>query len=203
MLFDSAIFRLWKLNLDGLQGATANRCVFQSILFEWGCFRMALTQRERHNANAKRRNAKTKQQLGMSASTAYHRLVKSLLFKLAKEAGKNFCFRCSTIIVTEEEFSIEHIEDWCNRKNACELYFALDNITFSHRSCNRKAAHLFPVGGWNKGNWQHGLTGYRYGCRCEICRQIYSEATKKWPSRRKPGESISQEAGPVSKTGGT
>ena len=75
MLFDSAIFRLWKLNLDGFQGATANRCVFQSILFEWGCFRMALTQRERHNINAKRRNAKTKQQLGMSASTAYHRLV--------------------------------------------------------------------------------------------------------------------------------
>jgi hypothetical protein len=41
--------------LDGFQGATANRCVFQSILFEWGCFRMALTQRERHNTNAKRR----------------------------------------------------------------------------------------------------------------------------------------------------
>lgn len=42
--------------------------------------------------------------------------------------------------MTRETFSIEHLVPWLDSNNPIELYFDLDNISFSHLSCNIKAA---------------------------------------------------------------
>ena len=41
--------------------------------------------------------------------------------------------------MTEDNFSIEHIEDWEYSETPIELFFDLDNISFSHKLCNSKA----------------------------------------------------------------
>ncbi|MBP7540882.1 MAG: hypothetical protein KA802_13235 [Saprospiraceae bacterium] len=38
--------------------------------------------------------------------------------------------------MTRETFSIEHKVSWLNSNNPVELYFDLNNISFSHLSCN-------------------------------------------------------------------
>ena len=81
---------------------------------------------------------KKTEQLGMSVSTANGRLVKDLLFKLAIDAGHK-CHRCGDVL-TRDTFSIEHKVPWLDSENPLGLYFDLDNIAFSHLSCNSGAA---------------------------------------------------------------
>ena len=46
--------------------------------------------------------------------------------------------------------------------------------------------HENPGGSHRKGMWSHGTyTGYRYGCRCEMCKEIYSLIRKEKYSRLK------------------
>lgn len=78
------------------------------------------------------------EQLGMSHSTAQGRLRKSIMFMLIEKADMNKCHRCGKPM-TVENFSIEHIENWLHSENPIELFFGLDNITFSHHSCNVSA----------------------------------------------------------------
>jgi len=75
-------------------------------------------------------------QLGLK--TASYKLNKDILFKFIIEAGHN-CFRCGGTL-TRDNFSIDHKIPWLNKENAVELFFDLDNIAFSHRICNSKAA---------------------------------------------------------------
>lgn len=78
--------------------------------------------------------------LGMPFGTANSQLRKSLLFKFVKELGYDNCYRCEKSIETIEEFSIEHKVAWFNTKNPVESFFDLENISFSHMSCNYRAA---------------------------------------------------------------
>lgn len=73
--------------------------------------------------------------LGMSYSTAIDRLRKNLLFRQLKKYNDNICVRCNLKIEKIEDLSIEHIKPWESSKNA-ELFWNLNNIAFSHRSCN-------------------------------------------------------------------
>jgi hypothetical protein len=76
-------------------------------------------------------------QLGMNASTAANRLRSDLLFSFVKLAGHK-CHRCGGEL-TRESFSVEHIKPWLGADDAVELFFDIENIAFSHQSCNYSA----------------------------------------------------------------
>ena len=79
---------------------------------------------------------KKRLQLGMNPSTANGRLVKDLLWKYIPTA---VCHRCGEAM-TRDNFSIEHIKPWLDSDDPIKMFFDLDNITFSHHSCNSSAA---------------------------------------------------------------
>jgi hypothetical protein len=83
-------------------------------------------------------NKKTKQ-LGMPFGTANGRLKKMILFDLIKKLNLNFCYRCGFEIENEGELSIEHKVAWLDSKNPKKAFFDLNNIAFSHLSCNCKS----------------------------------------------------------------
>jgi hypothetical protein len=86
------------------------------------------------------RRAMMKAQLGVNPSTAGSALKKQIMFHMAKKLGMDNCFQCGEKIETVKEFSVEHKIPWLHSENAKELYFDIDNIAFSHLSCNCKAA---------------------------------------------------------------
>lgn len=79
--------------------------------------------------------------LGMNSTTARSRLVKMILFKLLQDHNLDNCFRCKEKIVDIKDLSIEHKIPWLNSENPIELFFDLDNISFSHLSCNYAEMH--------------------------------------------------------------
>ena len=78
---------------------------------------------------------KKSQQLEMNISTAQGRLVKDILWMLLQETNRTKCFVCGKEM-SRETFSIEHKIPWLDSDNPKELFFRLDNISFSHLSCN-------------------------------------------------------------------
>jgi hypothetical protein len=85
-------------------------------------------------------NEKKKAALGEAYGTARNKLIKNLLFKFMQDSGQDECFQCGCKIQTTREMSIEHKEPWLNAENSVELFYDLDNIAFSHLSCNSRAA---------------------------------------------------------------
>lgn len=81
---------------------------------------------------------KKKQQLGMNPSTASNRLVKDLLWNFVQKEG-NECFHCKQPM-DRSTFSIEHKTPWLDSETPIELFFDIDNISFSHLSCNASNA---------------------------------------------------------------
>ena len=79
-------------------------------------------------------------QLGMSPGKARNRLVNSLLFYFAQTTNRDTCYRCNKLIESVNDFSLDHIKDWRNSGDPVELFFNLENIAFSHKSCNYSAA---------------------------------------------------------------
>lgn len=78
---------------------------------------------------------KKQQQLGMNPSTASGRLVKDVLYKLVVQTGQNNCYHCG-FPMSRDTFSIEHMVPWLDSEDPLGLFFDLDNISFSHISCN-------------------------------------------------------------------
>lgn len=78
---------------------------------------------------------KKSQQLEMNISTAQGRLVKDILWMLLQETNRTKCFICNEEM-TRETFSIEHKIPWLDSNNPKELFWNLNNISFSHLSCN-------------------------------------------------------------------
>lgn len=79
-------------------------------------------------------------QLGMPVGTAMNKLKKELMFLLAQKCGMDICHRCGGLIASSKELSVEHIQPWLDSATPSELFFSLDNIAFSHLSCNVAAA---------------------------------------------------------------
>lgn len=75
-------------------------------------------------------------------------------------------------INTVEELSIEHKTPWLNSNNPKELYFDLNNIAFSHLSCNIGARR-------NKETKHPSVYAYLKGCRCLECTKLNSDKQKK------------------------
>lgn len=93
-----------------------------------------------------------KSQLGMAKGTAANKLRKMLLFNLIQRCGLDTCHRCGGKIETLRELSIEHKQAWLHSEDPVGLYFDLDNIAFSHLSCNSKA------GGQESARLRYGST---------------------------------------------
>lgn len=108
---------------------------------------------------------KKETQLGMNPSTASHRLVKDLLFKFAVDSGHK-CFRCGGEL-DRGTFSIEHKIPWLDSEDPVALYFDLENIAFSHNSCNVGARRKEPAKCGTRSK-------YTTGCRCKDCKAANS-----------------------------
>ena len=120
---------------------------------------------------------KKKEQLGMAQGTARNKLVKMLMFDMSCKLGLNICFQCGTEINNINEFSIEHKKPWLNSNDPKGLYFDLNNISFSHQSCNVGAARPRKV--------KHpSRTAYKQGCRCEKCREINTKYISRYRSKK-------------------
>jgi len=74
----------------------------------------------------------------MPYGTASQRLKKSLMLMLAQKCSMDTCCRCGQHIETSEELSIEHVMPW--QDVDAQLFWDLNNIGFSHLSCNVAAA---------------------------------------------------------------
>jgi len=74
----------------------------------------------------------------MPFGTASGRLLKQLLFHMAKQLNLDSCFQCGKKIENAAQFSIEHKKPWLDMSP--DLFWDLGNIAFSHKSCNIRAA---------------------------------------------------------------
>lgn len=88
----------------------------------------------------------------MSYSTATYRLYRQIMFAMAQELERDFCFRCDKQIVRIGDFTVEHKLPWLDVDPA--LFWDLENIAFSHQKCNSGAARRTDASreaGVNKG----------------------------------------------------
>lgn len=82
---------------------------------------------------------KKQQQLKMNPSTAAGRLIRDILYQFIVESDLNNCYHCN-LPMSRETFSIEHKIPWLDSEDPVQLYFDLQNISYSHQSCNSSAA---------------------------------------------------------------
>ena len=82
-------------------------------------------------------NQRKAAQLGMPFGTANGRLRKSIIFRLLQRLGEDICFQCGGRIESIDTLSIEHKQPWLDSDT--NLFWDMDNIAFSHLSCNSKA----------------------------------------------------------------
>jgi hypothetical protein len=110
------------------------------------------------------RGARKSAFLGMPHGTASNRLRKLVLFHLLQKHGEDVCFKCSKLIATADELSIEHKLPW--EGVSVELFWSLDNIAFSHLRCNRN--HRYESGGTKRR--KAGPKGTAWCRRCKAFR---------------------------------
>ena len=84
-------------------------------------------------------NAVKSKALGVAHGTAANRLRKNILFSLVCRLALNECYQCGEEIISVDDLSIEHKEPWLQADDPVKSFFDLDNIAFSHLSCNVKA----------------------------------------------------------------
>ncbi|QFP93877.1 hypothetical protein [Pectobacterium phage Wc4-1] len=127
---------------------------------------------------------KKQSQLGMHPSTASAHLIKDILFKFVCDSGKNKCHHCGEPMM-RDTFSVEHKTPWLDSDNPIELYFNLNNIGFSHLSCNIKASRN---GRKVQDGVCHGtVTMYNRGCKCSFCLNAWNsyKRAKYTPEKRR------------------
>ena len=114
--------------------------------------------------------------LGMSRGTAVNRLRKMVMFHLLQKHGENVCFKCSKIIESADELSIEHKQPWENI--SVEPFWSLDNIAFSHRRCN--VPHNYRGNGeWRRKVGPEG-TAWCRRCKAFLSVQQFSRNRTRW-----------------------
>lgn len=135
--------------------------------------RRAEQRRMREEANRSRGyrpstvgNAKKNAILGMSAGKARNILVKRVLLSLAEALGRDICFRCRQPIGDASLLSLDHVVDWL--EVGPSAYFDVNNIAFSHLSCNCAAGNGNRVRGKLARERRFDTDG---GRRCDSCRR--------------------------------
>jgi len=125
-------------------------------------------------------NELKKAQLGMAVGTARNKLQKKLMFMFAQKCGMDNCFQCGKKIESIDQLSIEHKIPWLHSDDPIGLFMDLDNIAFSHLSCNIAAGRNKPLPQCpSRGN-------YANGCRCEPCVEL-KRKTNRESNRRVRG----------------
>ena len=109
-------------------------------------------------------NLKKLKQLGMPTGTAANRLKKLIMFDMAQKLNLDSCHQCGKKIQKADDLSIEHVQPYLDSKNPVDMYFDLDNIAFSHQTCNSGARRNTRV-------TKHGTSTMYINkkCRCELC----------------------------------
>ena len=131
-------------------------------------------------------NKKKTVQLGMSNGKAQHKLRKMIMFKMIQKLGLDICFQCGKKIDTIEKLSIEHKIPWLDSKNPKELFFNLENIAFSHLKCNVLAVRpKYNNLSCNHIKREHGINGYKKGCRCTICKESKKKEKRIYLDKKK------------------
>lgn len=74
--------------------------------------------------------------LGMPYGTATQRLRKQILFRLLRAQKLDFCYRCGEQIESADDLSMEHIVPWQSADDPRATFFDVENIAFSHLTCN-------------------------------------------------------------------
>lgn len=115
----------------------------------------------------------------MPQGTAANKLRKSILFSLLKISNLNICFQCNEEIKDISELSIEHKIPWLDSENPKELFFDLNNIAFSHLSCNCASARQ------TKELKHPSLYSYKKGCRCKECTEIQRKSKEVYRNKVK------------------
>jgi len=110
----------------------------------------------------------------MDPGTASNRLKKNLLFEFSKRLDMHWCYQCGAEIESCDDFTVEHKTPWLHSEDPKGLFFDIENIAFSHKSCNYSARRI------KKAKPCPSTTAYRYGCRCEGCKKAQSESRKKY-----------------------
>jgi hypothetical protein len=121
-------------------------------------------------------NRKKELQLDSPIGTATARLRKSIMFQMSQKLEMDICYQCGERIVSVNDFTIEHKIPWLDSKNPKQLFYDLDNIAFSHHSCNIRAAKRVKV---------HGQQRYARGCRCAICRDAHASNQRNYLDRKR------------------
>jgi hypothetical protein len=75
-------------------------------------------------------------QLGKSYNNARALLIKNILWDLLVKTNQTVCFRCGHAM-TNDNYTIDHKLQWLGVSN--DLFWDLDNISFSHHKCNSGA----------------------------------------------------------------
>ena len=127
-------------------------------------------------------NKKKTEQLGMSIGTASGRLRKQILFDLVQKINQDICHHCKEKIESERELSIEHKIPWLDSENPKKRFFDLDNIAFSHLSCNSSASRNGNPKTAECGD--DGATKYRDGCRCQDCKDAQARRKRDYMKRK-------------------
>ena len=108
--------------------------------------------------------------LGMHPSTAQARLLRDILFDYVSKASEK-CYRCGGEL-SRDNFSIDHKEHWMQADNPFEAFFDIENISYSHQSCNSGAQY-------KRGKGCGTLWSYKKGCRCNECVEAKSKENKR------------------------
>lgn len=112
------------------------------------------------------------QQLGIDYGTASSRLKKMILWSFIEKLKLTNCYRCN-LSMSLETYSVDHKNPWLHVDN--NLFWDLNNISFSHLSCNTKNRRIPKI--------QHGRTRYKKGCRCAICKYAHARYRYLWRKR--------------------
>jgi hypothetical protein len=135
------------------------------------------------SASEARVRAKRRSLLGEDPGTASHKLKKRVMFKLAVEAGRAVCLRCKKPIESADEMSIDHIVAWLNSPDPITTFYDLNNVAFSHLSCNSSAAQRPATRDENYVS--HGYHAYKARkCRCEVCREAAAAQRRRRKERK-------------------
>lgn len=70
----------------------------------------------------------------MDPATASARLLRDLLWDCVCRSGRT-CYRCGEEM-TRESFSVDHKQPWLDSEAPVQMFFDLNNIAYSHKSCN-------------------------------------------------------------------
>jgi len=73
--------------------------------------------------------------LGMSRTTARHRLYRNLIWDMFTKLHGRICYRCKGPL-HNDDWHIDHIQPWAIASKPAEMYFNLENIALSHSKCN-------------------------------------------------------------------